>query len=84
MIDTYILKDIPQKYILPLCPTESMKLYQVLEHQLKKEPDFVSEAGELKKWVVLDKAQNFDETLIALLLQNEDLKKEFFLPTWKI
>ena len=55
-----------------------MKLYQVLEHQLKKEPDFVSEAGELKKWVVLDKAQNFDETLIALLLQNEDLKKEFF------
>ena len=61
-----------------------MKLYQVLEHQLKKEPDFVSEAGELKKWVVLDKAQNFDETLIALLLQNEDLKKEFFLPTWKI
>ncbi|MFN3589853.1 MAG: DNA methyltransferase [Spirosomataceae bacterium] len=57
-----------------------MKLYQVLEHQLKKEPDFVSEAGELKKWVVLDKAQNFDETLIALLLQNEDLKKEFFLP----
>ncbi|MFN3782438.1 MAG: hypothetical protein ACK4R6_00850 [Spirosomataceae bacterium] len=55
-----------------------MKLYLVLEQQLKKEPDFVSETGELKKWVVLDKAQHFDETLITLRLQNKNLKKEFF------
>jgi len=37
-----------------------MQLYQILEQHLKKETDFVSDTGELKKWVVLNKAQNFD------------------------
>ena len=41
-----------------------MKLYQTLEQQLKKEPNFVTDNGELKKWVVLNKAQNFDEELV--------------------
>ena len=55
-----------------------MKLYQTLEFQLKKEPNYVSDNGELKKWVVISKAQNFDEELIALLLENETIKAYFF------
>lgn len=56
-----------------------MKLYETLEQQLKKEPNFVTDNGELKKWVVLNKAQNFDEELIGLLLDNTDLKEKFFV-----
>lgn len=56
-----------------------MKLYQTLESQLKKEPNYVSDNGELKKWVVLNKAQNFDEELIGLLLDSPDLKQKFFI-----
>lgn len=50
-----------------------MKLFEILVKQLKSEPNFVSDNGELKKWVVLNKAQNFDEELIGLLLDNADL-----------
>jgi adenine-specific DNA-methyltransferase len=56
-----------------------MKLYTILEQHLKKEPNFVTDNGELKKWVVLGKAQNFDEELIGLLLANADLKEKFFV-----
>ena len=56
-----------------------MKLYTTIEQQLKKEPNFVTDNGELKKWVVLSKAQNFDEELIGLLLENADLKEKFFV-----
>lgn len=56
-----------------------MKLYTTLEQQLKKEPNFVTDNGELKKWVVLNKAQNFDEELIGLLLDNAELKEKFFV-----
>lgn len=56
-----------------------MKLLQILEEQLKKEPNFFSDNGELKKWVVLSKAQNMDEELIGLLLENEELKAKFFI-----
>ncbi len=56
-----------------------MKLYETLEKQLKKEPNFVTDNGELKKWVVLNKAQNFDEELIGLLLDNTELKEKFFV-----
>jgi len=56
-----------------------MELYETLEQQLKKEPNFVTDKGELKKWVVLNKAQNFDEELIGLLLDNADLKEKFFV-----
>ncbi|HUH34424.1 MAG TPA: site-specific DNA-methyltransferase [Moheibacter sp.] len=55
-----------------------MKLYKTLESQLKKEPNYVSDNGELKKWVVINKAQNFDEELIALLLENKTIKDYFF------
>jgi len=43
-----------------------MKLYETLEKQLKKENNFVTDNGELKKWVVINKAQNFDAGLIEL------------------
>lgn len=56
-----------------------MILFKTLEQQLKKEPNFVTDNGELKKWVVLNKAQNFDEELIGLLLDNADLKEKFFV-----
>ncbi|SHL46352.1 adenine-specific DNA-methyltransferase [Chryseobacterium contaminans] len=56
-----------------------MKLYQTLENQIKKEPNYVSDNGEIKKWVVLNKAQNFDEELIGLLLEDTDLKEKFFI-----
>ncbi|MBS1763987.1 MAG: site-specific DNA-methyltransferase [Bacteroidetes bacterium] len=56
-----------------------MKLYETLEKQLKKETNYFTDNGELKKWVVLNKAQNFDEELIGLLLDNADLKDKFFV-----
>lgn len=56
-----------------------MKLYTILEQQLKKEANYVTDNGELKKWVVLNKAQNFEEELIGLLLDNEELKAKFFV-----
>src|SRR5690606_14503747 len=58
---------------------DQMKLYQTLEKQLKKEPNFVTDNGELKKWVVINKAQNFDEELIELLLDSPELKDTFFV-----
>lgn len=56
-----------------------MKLHEILEQQLKKEVDYVTENGDLKKWVVLNKALNFDESLISLLLDNAELKARFFV-----
>jgi len=55
-----------------------MKLYTRLEQELKKEPNFVTDNGELKKWVVLNKAQNFDEELIRLMLKEPTIKETFF------
>lgn len=55
-----------------------MKLFEILESQLKKNPNFISDNGELKKWVVLDNARNFDEELLELLIDNEEIKNYFF------
>jgi adenine-specific DNA-methyltransferase len=59
--------------------TKPMKLYQTLESTLKKEPNYVTDNGELKKWVVINKAQNYDAGLIALLLGDKELKIKFFI-----
>ena len=56
-----------------------MEFYQTLENQLKKEPNFVTDSGEIKKWVVISKAQNFDPELIELLLENKTIKSKFFM-----
>jgi adenine-specific DNA-methyltransferase len=57
-----------------------MKLYATLETVLKTEPNFVTDEGELKKWVVISKAQNYDAELIGLLLDEPELKAHFFIP----
>jgi len=56
-----------------------MKLYEALETQLKKENNFVTDNGELKKWVVINKARNYDHELLKLLLENQKLKEKFFV-----
>lgn len=56
-----------------------MKLYNTLETVLKTEPNFVSDNGKLKKWVVINKAQNYDVELIGLLLEDKGLKAKFFI-----
>ena len=55
-----------------------MKLLETLEKTLKKEPNFITDNGELKKWVIINKAQNYDEELIELLLSEKELKEKFF------
>ena len=57
----------------------SMNFYETLKTQLQKIPELINEEGNIKKWVVVHKAQNFDEKLISLLLDNQILKKEFFI-----
>lgn len=56
-----------------------MKLYENLEIQLKKEPNYVTDTGDLKKWVIIDKAQSFDEELIEYLLDDPILREKFFI-----
>ena len=55
-----------------------MNFYQLLENALRKEPNYVTDNGELKKWVIINKAQNYDDELIELLLKNETLRQKFF------
>lgn len=57
-----------------------MNFYQTLENTLRKEPNYVTDNGELKKWVIINKAQNYDDELIELLLKDEILKQKFFKP----
>ena len=55
-----------------------MELYNKLESQLKKETNFISDEGELKKWVIADHARNYSKELISLLLEDDTLKSSFF------
>ena len=57
----------------------SMNLYDILETQLTQIPELINEEGKLQKWVVIHKAKKFDKELISLLLDNNVLKKEFFI-----
>ncbi len=56
-----------------------MLLYETLERQLKKEPNYVTDNGKLKKWVVINQAKNNDAELIGLLLNDTELKAKFFI-----
>lgn len=56
-----------------------MKLYSELENLLKTEPNYITDDKELKKWVVINKAQNYDEELLSLLLENGEIKSRFFI-----
>jgi len=55
-----------------------MKLFQKLERTLKKEPNFTSDDGKLKKWVIIHRAEKFDDELIKLLISEPELKNTFF------
>jgi adenine-specific DNA-methyltransferase len=55
-----------------------MRIYHLLEQILRKEPNYITDDGHLKKWVVISKAQNFDEELLALLIDEPEIKAEFF------
>ncbi|MFV8332352.1 DNA methyltransferase [Flavobacterium sp. GSP14] len=57
-----------------------MKLYATVEAVLKKEPNYVTDDGDLKKWVIISKAQNCDTELISILLENQEIKTHFFIP----
>ena len=55
-----------------------MKIYDELKLTLKEKNGLLDENGEIKKWVIMEKARNYDNELIGLLLKNERLKSEFF------
>ena len=56
-----------------------MKILDTLQNQLKKEPNYITDNGELKKWVIISKAQSYDPELIGLLLEDKDVKDNFFI-----
>lgn len=56
-----------------------MKILETLQNQLKKEPNYITDNGELKKWVIISKAQSYDPELIELLLEDKDVKDNFFI-----
>lgn len=55
------------------------ELYLRLIEQLKSEPNFVSDNGELKKWVVAEAARTYSADVISLLLKDELLRNSFFV-----
>lgn len=55
------------------------ELYLRLIEQLKCEPNFVSDDGELKKWVVAEAARAYSADVISLLLKDELLRNAFFV-----
>ncbi len=52
--------------------------HETLINQLAVEGRFISDEGELKKFVIIDAAFNMDRTLIGLLLTKKELKQKFF------
>jgi len=55
------------------------KLYDELINILKTENNYVSDDGEVKKWVVAEHARNYSPLLIETLLSSEQLKEVFFV-----
>lgn len=55
------------------------ELYLRLIEQLKCEPNFVTDNGELKKWVVAEAARAYSADVISLLLKDEVLRNVFFV-----
>jgi adenine-specific DNA-methyltransferase len=55
------------------------ELYLRLIEQLKCEPNFVTDDGELKKWVVAEAARAYSVDVISLLFKDELLRNTFFV-----
>lgn len=53
-------------------------LYKDLENLLREDPAFVDEHGKLNKNVLITRAANLDEGLLALLISSETIKRQFF------
>lgn len=53
-------------------------ILSLIHNHLKKIPSWVEENGELKKWVLIQKAQNQDKELIQILFQDPILRDRFF------
>ena len=47
-----------------------MKLYTTVEAALKDERNYETDDGDLKKWVIISKAQNCDTESISLFIGN--------------
>lgn len=54
------------------------QLNDLLMERLMEEPNYVSDEGKVKKWVVAEEARNYSPVLLALLLKDEKLRKTFF------
>jgi len=52
--------------------------HDILVNQLAIEGRFITDDGELKKFVIIDAAFNMDKVLIKLLLTKKELKQKFF------
>lgn len=52
--------------------------HETLLNQLSKESSFVSDSGELKKYIIIDSAFNMNPLLIELLLEIPEIKHKFF------
>lgn len=52
------------------------KFHDILEDQLAVEGRFITDDGELKKFVIIDAAFNMDKVLIKLLLTKPELKQK--------
>lgn len=55
------------------------ELYEVLINQLRAVNDYVTDNGDIKKWVVAEQARAYSPELIELLLANKHLKNAFFI-----
>lgn len=54
------------------------RLNDLLMERLTDEPNYVSDEGKVKKWVVAEEARNYSPTLLALLLKDAKLRETFF------
>jgi adenine-specific DNA-methyltransferase len=52
--------------------------HEILINQLAKESSFVTDDGELKKFIIIDAAFNMNRKLIELLLEVPEIKQKFF------
>lgn len=52
--------------------------HETLINQLAKESSFVTDDGELKKFIIIDAAFNMNRKLIELLLEVPEIKQKFF------
>ena len=55
-----------------------MNLYETLKKHLQGYPEFTENDGEMKKWVVIQKTKKNDPKIIKALLDNPQLKSNFF------